>query len=150
MSRRCISSGPDEAPTCANSYFCPPSPWWLVRQGRYEDAQRSIMRLADNRHFSEEDAKRTVAMYIHTTELEKSTQAGTSYIDCFRGIDRRRTEIVRLSELDYTASADNGLTNRPCWSSPSSWVPARIWSGRPFNSLCKPVSAVCLERLSAL
>jgi len=33
-------------------------------------------------------------MIEHTNELEKSLSAGTSYWDCFRGIDRRRTEIV--------------------------------------------------------
>jgi SP family general alpha glucoside:H+ symporter-like MFS transporter len=33
-------------------------------------------------------------MKIHTTELEKQMSAGASYIDMFKGIDRRRTEIV--------------------------------------------------------
>lgn len=31
---------------------------------------------------------------IHTNEVEKDISAGTSYLDCFRGIDLRRTEIV--------------------------------------------------------
>lgn len=30
----------------------------------------------------------------HTNEFEKSVSAGTSYKDCFRGVDRRRTEIA--------------------------------------------------------
>jgi MFS transporter, SP family, general alpha glucoside:H+ symporter len=52
------------------------------------------MRLTNPALFSREDAKRTVAMMVHTTELEKQAEVGTSYIDCFKGIDRRRTEIV--------------------------------------------------------
>jgi SP family general alpha glucoside:H+ symporter-like MFS transporter len=33
-------------------------------------------------------------MMIHTNEIEKEIQEGTSYLDCFRGVDARRTEIV--------------------------------------------------------
>lgn len=33
-------------------------------------------------------------MTIHTNEIEKEIQEGTSYLDCFRGVDARRTEIV--------------------------------------------------------
>jgi SP family general alpha glucoside:H+ symporter-like MFS transporter len=39
----------------------------------------------------------TVAMIIHTNELEKEIAAGTSYADCFKGTDLRRTEIVCLT-----------------------------------------------------
>ena len=31
---------------------------------------------------------------VHTNELEKQIQEGTGYLDCFKGIDARRTEIV--------------------------------------------------------
>ena len=31
---------------------------------------------------------------IHTNELEKEIQKGTTYLDCFKGVDARRTEIV--------------------------------------------------------
>lgn len=65
--------------------FVPQSPWWLVRQGRYQDAERSVARLTNPEHFSENDIKQSVAMMIHTTEMEKETTAGASYIDCFRG-----------------------------------------------------------------
>jgi MFS transporter, SP family, general alpha glucoside:H+ symporter len=33
-------------------------------------------------------------MMVHTNELEREIQSGTTYWDCFRGIDLRRTEIV--------------------------------------------------------
>jgi SP family general alpha glucoside:H+ symporter-like MFS transporter len=76
--------------------FVPQSPWWLVRQGRYDDAERSIRRLTNPDLYSEADAKRSVAMMIHTTEMEIAQVAGTSYVDCFRGIDRRRSEIAMM------------------------------------------------------
>jgi SP family general alpha glucoside:H+ symporter-like MFS transporter len=33
-------------------------------------------------------------MMEHTTKLEKEMTTGASYLDCFRGINLRRTEIV--------------------------------------------------------
>lgn len=33
-------------------------------------------------------------MMIHTNELEKEFTAGTGYVDCFKGVDLRRTEIA--------------------------------------------------------
>jgi SP family general alpha glucoside:H+ symporter-like MFS transporter len=75
-------------------YFCPSSPWWMVRHGRLEDAKKSVKRLTNPERFSEEDVDNSVAMMVHTTELEQQISSGTSYIDCFRGTDRRRSEIV--------------------------------------------------------
>ncbi|KAF9457582.1 trehalose transport-related protein [Collybia nuda] len=77
-------------------YFCPTSPWWLVRQGRLDDAKANIKRLTSAELYSEEDANNTVSMMVHTNELEKQATSGASYIDCFRGIDGRRTEIVMM------------------------------------------------------
>ncbi len=33
-------------------------------------------------------------MMVSTNELEKAIESGTGYLDCFKGIDLRRTEIV--------------------------------------------------------
>lgn len=76
--------------------FAPESPWWLVRKGRIEDAKRSLVRLTGRNDpgFNVDEA---VAMIIHTNELEKDISAGTSYLDCFKGIDFRRTEIVCIA-----------------------------------------------------
>jgi hypothetical protein len=32
---------------------------------------------------------------VHTNEMEKAEVAGTGFTDCFKGSNRRRTEIVR-------------------------------------------------------
>lgn len=75
--------------------FAPESPWWLVRRGRREDAVRSLNRLTSNNAL-DFNAEETVAMMIHTNEMEKEINTGTSYLDCFRGIDLHRTEVACL------------------------------------------------------
>ncbi|KAL1953768.1 hypothetical protein VTO42DRAFT_2299 [Malbranchea cinnamomea] len=70
-------------------FFAPESPWWLVRQGRLDDAEKALKRLAA----SGVDVKPTLAMIIETDRLEQEMQAGTSVWDCFRKINLRRTEI---------------------------------------------------------
>ncbi|KAK4949951.1 hypothetical protein LTR10_011793 [Elasticomyces elasticus] len=73
--------------------LAPESPWWLVRKGRYDDAERSLRRLtsAGDSNFN---PTKTIAMMIHTDELEREISAGTTYWDCFKGTDLRRTEIA--------------------------------------------------------
>ncbi|GIJ89495.1 hypothetical protein Asppvi_008437 [Aspergillus pseudoviridinutans] len=73
-------------------FFAPESPWYFVRQGDYVSAERSMARLGYSNASGE--VTRAIAMMIHTDELEKQIDQGTSFWDCFRGIDRRRTEIV--------------------------------------------------------
>ena len=74
--------------------FAPESPWWLVRNGKMEDAHKALGKLDNKDH---ESHQRTVAQMTQTLELEKEMDAGSSYLDCFKGVDRRRTEIVCLA-----------------------------------------------------
>lgn len=74
--------------------LAPESPWWLVRKGRTEDAKKSLLRLTSLNRETEFDADETISMMVHTTALEEKITKGASYLDCFRGTDRRRTEIV--------------------------------------------------------
>jgi len=71
-------------------------PWWLVRKGRIEDAKKQLRRLAVADHYTDEKLEETVALMVHTNEMEKAEVAGTGFTDCFKGTNRRRTEIVRF------------------------------------------------------
>ncbi|KAK1817710.1 hypothetical protein LTR12_007911 [Friedmanniomyces endolithicus] len=75
-------------------FFAPESPWWLVRKNRLAEAKTSLLRLTTPNPTSPFSAPETIAMMQHTTSLEAHLTHGTSYLDCFRGVDRRRTEIV--------------------------------------------------------
>ncbi len=71
-------------------FFAPESPWWLVRKGRLEDAEGSLKRLGHDHT----ETRQTVAMMVHTNNLENEYETGSSFFDCFRGVERRRTEIA--------------------------------------------------------
>jgi MFS transporter, SP family, general alpha glucoside:H+ symporter len=70
--------------------FAPESPWWLVRKGRVEDAEKALKRLVSPKV----DIKPTLAMIIETNRIEYEMEAGSTYLDCFKKINRRRTEIA--------------------------------------------------------
>lgn len=72
--------------------FAPESPWWLVRVGRIEEAKQVILRLASKG--ADVNADESIAQMIHTNEMEKEINEGTTYLDCFKGADLRRTEIA--------------------------------------------------------
>ncbi|KAK2602026.1 hypothetical protein QQS21_004453 [Conoideocrella luteorostrata] len=75
--------------------FAPESPWHLVRKGRLQEAEASLRRL--QRSNVDIDPKATLATIVHTNELELQITAGTKYQDCFKGVERRRTEIACMA-----------------------------------------------------
>ncbi|KAM0245850.1 hypothetical protein ACHAP5_005170 [Fusarium lateritium] len=81
-------------PLIVGLWLAPESPWWLVRKGRVEDAKKSLLRLTSLNRETEFDADETVAMMVHTTALEEKLTGGSSYLDCLKGVNLRRTEIV--------------------------------------------------------
>ncbi|WOO80959.1 General alpha-glucoside permease [Vanrija pseudolonga] len=81
-------------PLLIGVFFAPESPWWLVRHGKLEEAKKSLSRLTSSKADSNFDLDETIDMMRHTTELEKDITSGSSYLDCFKGTDLRRTEIV--------------------------------------------------------
>jgi hypothetical protein len=81
-----------------------------VRKGRVDDARASLRRFCGAAE-SDEEIDQTIAMMYarrrrtsgnqadqlhsqYTNEVEKQYNAGTSYADCFKGANRRRTEIT--------------------------------------------------------
>ncbi|KAJ8099528.1 general substrate transporter [Lipomyces tetrasporus] len=82
-------------PLITGVWFAPESPWWLVRHGRTEDAAKSIDRLV-TRARSDSNTEQKVAMMFYTNELELKAAEGTSFLDCLKRTDLRRTEIASV------------------------------------------------------
>ncbi|KAJ2968522.1 hypothetical protein NQ176_g9139 [Zarea fungicola] len=76
------------------TYLAPESPWWLVRRGRHDRAKHALKRLTAKSSVKGFDIDNTIQMMIHTQEVEKEACMKSRYIDCFRGVNLRRTEIV--------------------------------------------------------
>ncbi|EMC92795.1 hypothetical protein BAUCODRAFT_37712 [Baudoinia panamericana UAMH 10762] len=77
--------------------LAPQSPWWLIRKKRLEDAKASLRRLTTQP--TEAQLQDTLELMVRTNEIEQELKTGTSYLDCFRGVDLRRTEIVIMAYI---------------------------------------------------
>lgn len=71
--------------------------------GRFEDAKKSLQRLASKSGNVDHDA--ALALIIQTDKLEKEEQAGTTYLEAFKGTNRRRSEIAIIS---FVSQVTNG------------------------------------------
>ncbi|KAF5010624.1 hypothetical protein FDECE_3226 [Fusarium decemcellulare] len=78
-------------------FFAPESPWYLIRRGRIDDAEKSLRRLAQKDHYTEQTMAQTLALMQHTNEMEKIEAANASYKDAFHGTNLRRTGIVCMA-----------------------------------------------------
>ncbi|TKY86302.1 hypothetical protein EX895_005127 [Sporisorium graminicola] len=90
-------------PVFITCLFAPESPWWLTRHGKHDKAYKSIDRLLSTQGVSAQEKEELVkdyqAMIQYTEAMEdldkkNDQQAKNRYIDCFKGIDLRRTEIA--------------------------------------------------------
>ncbi|CAH0024693.1 unnamed protein product [Clonostachys rhizophaga] len=83
-------------PIIVGVYFAPESPWWLIRTGRHDEARKALLRLTSETGGgnTEVDLDATMSMMEQNNAMEKVLTAGTSYTDCFKGTNLRRTEIV--------------------------------------------------------
>ncbi|KAI1199302.1 general alpha-glucoside permease [Nemania serpens] len=91
-------------PLAIGTFLAPESPWWCIRYGKKDRAEASLKRLARSSGFSQREADATLALMVYTNEMEKQSTAGTSYKDCFKGVNIRRTEIVCMTWLAQTLS----------------------------------------------
>ncbi|KAA8651006.1 hypothetical protein EYZ11_004298 [Aspergillus tanneri] len=71
--------------------FAPESPYWLIRQDRNDDARAALLHLSSRKN--RPDIEGMLVMIEETDMLEREIEANTSYADCFRGVNLRRTEI---------------------------------------------------------
>ncbi|KAM3535353.1 hypothetical protein MY4038_001407 [Beauveria bassiana] len=81
-------------PLMVGIWLAPESPWWLVRKERLQEAKKSLHHLTTRNSGVEFRPDETISMMIHTNDMERKIQAGISYSDLFKGVNRRRTEIV--------------------------------------------------------
>lgn len=81
-------------PLAIGAYLAPESPWNAVRRGNIDQARKDLGRLRQDTPNKEHEVESTLAYIRYTTELEKAETAEASYLDCFRGTNLRRTEIV--------------------------------------------------------
>ncbi|KAF2031106.1 MFS alpha-glucoside transporter-like protein [Setomelanomma holmii] len=76
------------------AYLSPESPWWLVRKCRYDDARNSVIKSTTPQPNIAFSPDHVVEMIKHTNNLEEAMHGGTNYLDCFKGVERRRTLIA--------------------------------------------------------
>jgi MFS transporter, SP family, general alpha glucoside:H+ symporter len=88
--------------------FAPDSPWFHIRKGRLDRAEKSLRRLT-TRETTEKQLDDALALMVRTNELEHELQSGTTFFDCFKGVDLRRTEIAVMAYLIQYLSG-NGLS----------------------------------------
>lgn len=85
---------------------------WLIRKDRPKEARRTLLRLT-----TAEDGLKVdeiVAMMAHTNETEKYLGNGQiTYMDCFKGINLRRTEIACMIWITQQASFSSSGTYAP-------------------------------------
>lgn len=79
------------------AFFAPESPWYLVRRGKLDEAEKMLRRLARKDFYTDETMANTLALMKHTNEMEKLEAANSNYWDCFRGTNLRRTVIVCMA-----------------------------------------------------
>lgn len=82
---------------------------WLIRKERPEEARRTLLRLTTAHDAFNVDE--VVAMMTHTNETEKHLGNGQiTYLDCFKGINLRRTEIACMIWITQQASFSSSGT----------------------------------------
>ncbi|KAK1599088.1 general substrate transporter [Colletotrichum navitas] len=79
-------------------FFAPESPWWLMRQSRPDLARSSLARLNPDPAYPVDGQVKVLEL---TDKQEKCDQNDfeTTYLDCFRGVNLRRTMIVVTTNI---------------------------------------------------
>ncbi|KAI1492029.1 sugar transporter-domain-containing protein [Biscogniauxia mediterranea] len=113
-------------PILALILFAPEPPWWLERNGQSDEARLSLGKLTD---YDEETIHRTVELIRHTIAVEnrrdphreahrssvwsRARSILSTYTECFRGVDRRRTEITCFTWISQSLCGSNLMPFAP-------------------------------------
>lgn len=73
-------------------FLAPETPWFLVKKGRYDQAKKSLERTGYG-----DDVENTLAHMKETIALEEEVSTSSTYMDCFRGTNLRRTLICAMA-----------------------------------------------------
>ncbi|CAH6722835.1 maltose permease Mal31p [[Candida] jaroonii] len=103
-------------PIALGIFLAPESPWWLVRKGKLAQAKKSLSRLISENKYCPDKAYLLEAMVnkmqLTITEENIKSQTESSYFDCFKGRDLRRTRVAAITWLiqNITGSALMGYS----------------------------------------
>ncbi|QLQ81257.1 hypothetical protein HG537_0F00180 [Torulaspora globosa] len=87
------------APLAVGIFLAPESPWWLVRKNRLSDARKSLRRILSG-DSTEKEIKVEITFEQIKLTIEKERklkEKPSSFFDCFKGVDGRRTRIACLT-----------------------------------------------------
>ncbi|ODV95704.1 hypothetical protein PACTADRAFT_76140 [Pachysolen tannophilus NRRL Y-2460] len=76
-------------------YFAPESPYWLVRQKKFEEAKESLRKIS-SKNEKESQIEDRLKLIIETDALEQQIDRTTSHKDVWKGINLKRTEICSM------------------------------------------------------
>ena len=90
-------------------WLAPESPTWCIKTGRVDRARISLRRLASPDE-TEEQVENRLALMQYTDAMEREYASSTSYLELFKGVNLRRTEVAVMAyscmNLDgYTLAA---------------------------------------------
>ncbi|CAJ2507060.1 Uu.00g082460.m01.CDS01 [Anthostomella pinea] len=111
-------------PILALIFFAPESPWWLERNGQSDRAKLSFRRLTN---YKTETIQNTMELIKHTIAIEnrhhipndrqspwlKIKSTLSTYVECFKGVDRRKTEITCLAWASQSLCGSNLMAFAP-------------------------------------
>ncbi|KAM0269835.1 hypothetical protein ACHAQH_009637 [Verticillium albo-atrum] len=77
-------------------WIVPESPRWLVTQNQHERAGANLKKIRGSKYTAEE-VNEEIQEAIRFTALEREFGASTSFVECFKGTDLRRTLIATMA-----------------------------------------------------
>ncbi|OBT49787.1 hypothetical protein VE04_09901, partial [Pseudogymnoascus sp. 24MN13] len=113
------------------SLWAQESPWWLVRKGRNDEARKVLTKLVSQSRAPEGysiDGQLAMIQLTNADELRETNGTGTGYLDCFRGVNRRRTEISTFTWVIQNASGSALMQWSPYFFQRAGMASEQTWN----------------------